>query len=316
MLKSKEYLSDIAQKCITTAKSLGATDVEISVSNMISDTINYRNKSKEQSDRSEILSLGLITYIGKKKSNVSTSNFDEKNLENLIERSVKHTKVSPEDEFVGLPKKENLEKKLHDLELYDSKNLSHDFKEKFLADMEDEMFSNKKIKNSNGSSFTEVKSSFIFANSIGFCEGYNTSSYTVFCEALAEEKGQMERDYELDVNRYSNKLNNPRDIGKRAAEKACQRLGAKKINSGKIPIIFDKDIASTIPSLFSSAISGSAFARGTTFLKDYLGKEIFSKEINIVDDPLIKRGMGSQCFDSEGVKNNKLNLVNKGIFMN
>ena len=121
MLKSKEYLSDIAQKCITTAKSLGATDVEISVSNMISDTINYRNKSKEQSDRSEVLSLGLITYIGKKKSNVSTSNFDEKNLENLIERSMKHTKVSPEDEFVGLPKKENLEKKLHDLELYDSK---------------------------------------------------------------------------------------------------------------------------------------------------------------------------------------------------
>ena len=314
MLKSKEYLSDIAQKCITTAKSLGATDVEISVSNTISDTINYRNKNKEQSDRSEILSLGLITYIGKKKSNVSTSNFNEKNLENLIERSVKHTKVSPEDEFAGLPKKENLEKKLHDLELYDSKNLSHDFKEKFLADMEDEMFSNKKIKNSNGSSFTEVKSNFIFANSIGFCEGYNTSSYTVFCEALAEEKGQMERDYELDLNRYSNKLNNPRDIGKRAAEKACQRLGARKINSGKIPIIFDKDIASTIPSLFSSAISGSAFARGTTFLKDYLGKEIFSKEINIVDDPLIKRGMGSQCFDSEGVKNNKLNLVNEGIF--
>ena len=88
MLKSKEYLSDIAQKCITTAKSLGATDVEISVSNTISDTINYRNKNKEQSDRSEILSLGLITYIGKKKSNVSTSNFNEKNLENLIERAV------------------------------------------------------------------------------------------------------------------------------------------------------------------------------------------------------------------------------------
>ena len=314
MLKSKEYLADIAEKCITTAKSLGATDIEISVSNTISDTINYRNKSKEQSDRSEILSLGLITYIGKKKSNVSTSNFDEKNLDNLIERSVKHTKVSPEDEFAGLPKKGNLEKKLHDLELYDPKNLSHDFKEKFLADMEDEMFSNKKIKNSNGSSFTEVKSNFIFANSIGFCKGYNTSSYSVFCEALAEEKGEMERDYEFDVNRYSDKLNNPRNIGKRAAEKACQRLGARKINSGKIPIIFDKDIAKTIPSLFSSAISGSAFARGTTFLKDYLGKEIFSKEINIVDDPLIKRGIGSQCFDSEGVKNTKLNLVNKGNF--
>ncbi len=67
MLKSKEYLSDIADKCIKIAKKLGASDVEISVSNIISDTINYRNKKKEQSDRSEILSLGLITYIDKKK---------------------------------------------------------------------------------------------------------------------------------------------------------------------------------------------------------------------------------------------------------
>jgi PmbA protein len=124
----------------------------------------------------------------------------------------------------------------------------------------------------------------------------------------------MERDYEFDVNRFSNKLNNPRNIGKHAASKACARLGAKKIKSGKIPIIFDKNVAKTIPSLFSSAITGSAFVRGTTFLKDYLGKEIFSKEINIVDDPLIKHGIGSQCFDSEGVRNNRLDLVNKGNF--
>jgi predicted Zn-dependent protease len=67
MLKSKEYLSNIAEKCIKKAKTLGATDVEIGVSNSIADTINYRNKEKEQSDRSEILSLSLITYIDKKK---------------------------------------------------------------------------------------------------------------------------------------------------------------------------------------------------------------------------------------------------------
>ena len=314
MLKSKEYLSNIAEKCIKKAKALGATDVEIGISNSIADTINYRNKEKEQSDRSEILSLSLITYIDKKKTNVSTSNFDEQNLESLIERSVQQTKVSPEDKFVGLPEKDDLENKIPNLDLYDQNILSYEFKQNFLADMEDEMFSNSKITNSNGSSFTEVKSNFIFANSIGFCEGYNTSSYSVFCEALAEENGQMERDYEFDVNRFSNKLNNPRNIGKHAASKACARLGAKKIKSGKIPIIFDKNVAKTIPSLFSSAITGSAFARGTTFLKDYLGKEIFSKEINIVDDPLIKHGIGSQCFDSEGVRNNRLNLVNEGNF--
>lgn len=80
MLKTKEYLSQLAEKSISIAKKYGATDIEVSLSNSISDTINFRNKKVEHSDRSEILSLGLTTYIGKKKSNVSTSNFDEKKL--------------------------------------------------------------------------------------------------------------------------------------------------------------------------------------------------------------------------------------------
>ena len=84
------------------------------------------------------------------------------------------------------------------------------------------------IKNSNGSSFSENKSNFIFANSIGFCEGYYTSSYSVFCEALAEKNGQMERDYEMSVNRFSDNLSKAKEVGKLAAEKACKRLGAKK----------------------------------------------------------------------------------------
>lgn len=313
MLKTKEYLSHLAEKSISIAKKYGATDVEVSLSNSISDTINFRNQKVEHSDRSEILSLGLTTYIDKKKSNVSTSNFDEKNLEKLIQRCVDCSKVSPEDKNTGLPSKDDLENESKDLDLYDQTNLSNEYKKDFLQEMEEEMFSNPKVKNSNGSSFSENKSNFIFANSDGFCDGYQSSSFSVFCEALAEENGSMERDYEINISRFSDKLENPKEIGKRASEKACKRLNAKKIESGKMSIIFDKRVAKSLLSTFGSAISGSSFARGTSFLKDSLGKQVFDKNINIIDDPLIKKALGSQNFDGEGVKNKKINLVENGI---
>ena len=313
MLKSKEYLTELAVKCLSKAKSCGATDVEVSLGNSISENINFREKKIEYSERSEVLSLGLTTYIEKKKSNVSTSNFDEANLETLVERCVQCTKVSPDDKYVGLGDEDIFEKTALDLDLYDEKHLTSNFKKEFLEEVENAVFSVPQIKNSNGSSFSENKSNFILANSKGFCNGYKSSSFTVFCEALAELNGQMERDYEISVSRFAEDLSKPNIIGLEAAKKACKRLGAKKIKSGKMAVIFDKRVARSLLSTFSSAISGSAFARGTSFLKDSLNKKIFTKDINIIDNPLIKKGMGSQLFDSEGAKNERLTLVSGGV---
>ena len=312
MLKSKEYLTELAVKCLSKAKSYGATDVEVSLGNSISENINFREKKIEYSERSEVLSLGLTTYIDKKKSNVSTSNFDEANLETLVERCVQCTKVSPDDKYVGLGDEDIFENIILDLDLYDEKHLTSNFKKEFLEEVENAVFSVPQIKNSNGSSFSENKSNFIFANSKGFCNGYKSSSFSVFCEALAESNGQMERDYEISVSRFAEDLGKPNIIGLEAAKKACKRLGAKKIKSGKMAVIFDKRVARSILSTFASAISGSAFVRGTSFLKDSLNKKIFTEDINIIDNPLIKRGMGSQLFDSEGAKNKKLTLVDNG----
>ncbi len=313
MLKSKEYLENLAQQCIDKSKTLGATDVEVALSNSISESLNSRNKKIEHSERSEVLSLGLTTYINKKKSNVSSSNLNKENLFALIERCVECTKVSPDDKYVGLPDKNMMQDKFEDLELYDEKKLSNSFKNEFLKTVEEEMFKTKKIKNSNGSSFSESKSNFIYANSNGFCNGYKTSSYSVFCEALAEENGSMERDYEVSISRFFENIDKPDFIGKSAAERAIKRLGARKIKSEKLPIIFDKRISKSLLSTFASAISGSAFVRKVSFLKDSLNKKIFNDKINIIDDPLMKRGLGSQIFDGEGVACKKLSMVKNGI---
>ena len=313
MVKDKKYLEKIASFCLDHAIKNGVTDCEISVSNTISESVTVRNKKIESSDQSNNLSIGITTYIGNKKSNVSSSNLSEKEISTLVERCVEMTKVTPEDPYVCMPKKEGLAKKELDLHLFDDESVTTENKINFLKEMENEAFKNDKIINSNGSSFSVTKSNFILANTLGFCKGYKTSNFGAACAVVAQDQNVMETDYDFSQKRFYNDLKNAKKIGFSAAERATNRLGAKKIASTKLPIIFDKRVSKNLLSSFASAVSGSSFSRGTSFLKEKLKKEIFSKKINIYDNPLIKKGLGSQFFDSEGVESNKVQIIKEGV---
>ena len=123
----------------------------------------------------------------------------------------------------------------------------------------------------------------------------------------------MERDYEYSIKCHLNDIKNAEELGIAAAENTIRKLSPKKIGSEKIAIIFDKRIAKGMLSAFASAIASSSISRGTSFLKDKIDQKIFSDSINIFDKPDIIRGLGSQSFDSEGVKTETLQLVEKGI---
>jgi PmbA protein len=316
MVKDKLFLENISQFCLDNAKKLGTTDCEVVVGNSISENITFRNKQIEQSERSDNISIGLTTYIGKKKSNVSSSNVKEKDISTLIERCVEMTKITPEDQHSSMPKKDFLAMEDISLDLFDETKINNNDKIIFLKEMEEEAFLNRKITNSNGCSFSEAKSNFILTNSLGFSKGYQTSIFSAGCAVVAEDNGLMETDYEYSTKRFSNELLEPKVIGASAAKRASKRLNAKKIDSTKIPIIFDKRVSKSLLSSFAGAISSSAFSRGTTFLKDKLNKEIFTNSVNIFDDPLMQRGLGSQPFDSEGVISKKLQLVKNGELQN
>ena len=167
--------------------------------------------------------------------------------------------------------------------------------------------------NTNGSGFSEIKSNFVLANSNGFSDGYKTSQFTAYCEVVAKNNGSMERDYEYSSKRYFDDLIKPKEIGENAAKLAISKLNPKKIESNRMDVIFDKRIAQSILSSFASAISSSTIAKGTTFLKNSLNKQVFTKEINVIDKGDIKKANGSRYFDSEGVKVQELELISKGI---
>ena len=126
----------------------------------------------------------------------------------------------------------------------------------------------------------------------------------------------MERDYEFSSKRHLSDIKQAAELGNKAAKQTIRKLSPKKIGSEKINIIFDKRISKGMLSAFANAISASAIARGTSFLKDKIDQKVFSNSINVIDKPDIIKGMGSQNFDSEGVNSNTLQLIENGILKN
>ena len=311
MVKDQEYLEKKASYCLDLAKKLGATDASVNVGNSISETVNFRNKKLDESNRSDNLGIDITTYIDKKKSSISSSNLLKDNINILIEKCIETTKNTPEDEFNSLPDKDLLAKEIKDLNLYDDSHIENDDKAEYLSRLETSASNDKKIVNTE-SSFVEDKSNFILANSDGFCKGFKTSSFVASSVAVAKDDKSMERDYEYTLKCHLKDIKNAEELGKKAAEHTIRKLSPKKIGSEKIAIIFDKRIAKGILSAFAGAISSSAISRGTSFLKDKINQKIFSDTISIFDKPDISKGLGSQSFDSEGVKTDTLKLVEQG----
>ena len=313
MVKDQDYLKKTASFCIDLAKKLGATDATAAVMHSISETVNFRNKKLDESDRSDSLVVALETYIGKKKSSITSSNLNEDNIRTLIERCIETTKITPEDEFNSLPDKDLLATKIIDLNLYDDDHISNEEKIEYLKEVEEAAFEKKEITNTE-TSFSESKSNFILASSDGFLNGHKSSSFSASCVTIAKNaNNKMERDYEFTDTSHLCDMLKPNQIGAIAAKKTIQKLNPQKIESEKISVIFDRRISKGILSVFASAISASSIARGTSFLKDKINEGIFSPSINIFDKPNIVKGLGSRYFDSEGVKMEELKLVEQGV---
>ena len=274
MIKDQEYLSEKAYYCLDLSKKLGATDASINVGSSISETVNFRNKKLDESNRSDNLGVDITTYIGKKKSSISSSNLLQGNLNILIEKCIETTKNTPEDEFNALPDKDLLAREIKELNLFDDTHIENDDKIKYLSILENSAYVDKKIINTE-SSFTEDKSNFILANSDGFCKGFKTSSFVASSVAVAKDDKSMERDYEYTLKCHLDDIKSAEELGRLAAEHTIKKLSPKKISSEKIALIFDKRIAKGVLSSFASDIILCYFKGNFIFKRYEKSKNIF-----------------------------------------
>ena len=297
---------------LDTAKKLGAECTTVIANENTSVNVAARLGKLENVERNESSSIGLEIIDKKRKVSLSSTNLNKESLEELAKNAMSMVKSIPIDEYCGLADKNMLYYGNLDLDLVDNYIPENNDLLKNSIEAEDSALNIKGITNSEGASSSYSKNKFYLATSDGFFNTNDKTNYSTGISVIAGKGTKMERDYEYQSKVHFSDLDNPKKIGEKAAERAISRLNPKKVKSNSVPVIFDPRVSGSLLSLFIGGISGQAITRGTSFLKDKMNKDIFKNNINIIDDPHIKRGARSLPFDGEGVATKKLNLVENG----
>ena len=306
----ENLLNDI----VAAALSAGADAAEAVGAERRSLSITVRMGELEEVEREESRDLGLRVFVGKRQASVSGSDISAEARAKLIERAVAMARLAPEDPYAGLADAERLARgPLPDLDLYDASEPSAETLEDRARAAEAAARAAPKVTNSDGASGSWSSSHWTMVTSGGFSGVHRASGFSISASAIAGDENGMETGYDGRSTRWQADLPTPESLGAEAGRRAASRLGARKIASTTAPVIFENRLAGSLMSPLIGAISGPSIARGTSFLKDKLGQQIFAKGIVIRDDPHRIRGLGSSPFDDEGVANGPRNLIDDGV---
>lgn len=295
------------------AARLGADGAEAAVSVSESLAVDVRMGALEGVEREESRALSVRIFFGQRQAGASTSNLTPAAITHLLERVAAAARVAPEDPFAGLADSALLATKFPDLHLHDPHLISAEALKDLALAAESAALAVVGVSNSGGSGASWGASSSVFRTSHGFCGRSSGSSFGLGLSVMAERDGTKERDYDGCSVRWLRDLPVAESIGRSAGERAVARLGARKLDSCKAPVIFENRVAGRLFGAMLGAISGPAIARGVSFLKDCLGERIFPAAIDVLSDPLRIGGHKSRCFDGEGVAVAPRKLVEAGV---
>lgn len=305
----KSRLNSALQK----ACSLGADAGDFLYVTGRSVNFSCRNRKTEHLERSEGTDLGLRLFVGKKQAIASTSDISPESLNALVEKAFSMAQAVPEDPYAGLADPALLTKDIPDLDIFDTTIPSEEELMKLALESEEAALQTAGVTLSEGASASWGESEVLLMTSTGFCGIYKESNRSFSVSVIAGQAEGMERDYAYSSSIYAKDLKAPKEVGKEAADRALKRVNPRKIKTTQAPIILEPRVSSSILGHLASAINGATVARGTSFLKEDLGKSIFPSYITIIDDPLRKKGFRSRPFDAEGVETRSHSIVEEGI---
>ncbi len=309
-----DRLKQSAEELMNMAVKAGADNAEVVISKSSSFSVNARLGKVETSEKSEDDSASLRVFIGGKVAAIS-SKADRLAVEGsiLVERALAMAKAAPEDRFATLAPTSSIAKVWPDLDLYDSSDVGAKDLASAAIELESIALEYEGISNSNGSSAAFGVGGLVLAASNGFTGAYVGTHHSRSVSVVSGSGTEMERDYDYDSKRHLADLRSLDDIGKQAASRTLKRLNPRKVGTQKVPVIFDRRISSSVLAHLASAINGSSIARGSSFLKDRLGKQLFGNKVRIVDDPHLSKQLGSRPFDADGTSVGSLKIVDKGV---
>ena len=312
-LLDQTALSDLAERLVGAAKRAGADAADAIAVRGASLSVDVRDGAVEESQRSEGDDLGLRVLVGKKQAVVSTNDLDGSRFEELAERAVAMARAAPEDKFAGLADPSLLAHDFPALDLLDPDMPDVAMLERRAKEAEAAGLAVKGVSKSGGASASAGIGGMVLVTSHGFHGASIGSRHSIAMSAIAGDGTGMETDYDYTSTLHAADLESAQQIGRSAGERAVKRLNPRKVASRRVPVVFDARIAGSLVGHLASAANGSAIARKTSFLREKRGDQIFAKGIDIVDDPLRKRGLRSRPFDAEGVTASMRKIVEDGV---
>ncbi len=305
---------DLIHDVIDAALRAGADAAEAVTSERTSLSVGVREGALEDVEREEAHDLGLRVFIGKRQATVSTSDLSAPTRARLIERAVAMARLAPEDPYATLAPEERLARApFRDMDLYDANFPEPAALEAAARDCEAAALDVEGVARSEGGHASASRSAWRLVTSHGFDGQYRGTAFSLGAGVIAEKEGQMERGGEHRTLRHLSDMPAAETLGREAGRRAVARVGARKIDSQTLPVIFENRVATQVLSPLLGAISGPSIARGTSFLKDALGEAVLPAHLSLIDDPFRTRGLGSTPVDDEGVEVVERALVDRGV---
>ena len=301
-----------AGELIDRAVQAGADAADAVVVRGRSSSVSVRLGKVEGTEASESDDFSLRVFVGRRVASVSANpGFD---LKVLAERAVAMAKASPEDPYATLAGEADLARDWPDLELFDPTVVSSEQLAEAALAAEAAALAVPGITNSGGGGASAGMGGLVLATSHGFSGAYSASRFGRSVSVIAGEGTKMERDYDFDSSLYFADLRDAEEIGREAAARAVRRLNPRQVPTAKnVTVVFDPRVARGIAGHIAGAINGAAVARKTSFLRDRMGQRVLKAGLSVTDDPLVVRGSSSRPFDGEGVRGERLTMIEDGV---
>ena len=308
-----ELEAAVARALEMAAKQADAAEVAITKTTGLS--VSTRMCEVENVEFNSDGALGITVYRGQRKGSASTSDLSEKAIQQTVLAALDIAQFTSEDPFAGPAPKELMVSEIPNLDLFhpDTPDPDHAAQIAIAAEQQALAYSDK-IKQSDGASYDSHYGVKVYGNSHGLLASYASSRHSTSCCVIGQGvNGEMERDYSYTVARHRDDLWSPQVVGQKAAEETVRRLDARRLATGKFPVMFAADVATGLMGHLVMAISGGNLYRKSSFLLEQLGQTVLPEWFNIQERPHVLRGLASSPFDSEGVVTQDRDIITDGV---
>ena len=296
------------------AKKQGASDAEAGISVDTGLSVTARLGEVETLEYQRDRGMGVTVYRGKRKGAASTADLTPRAIRDTVAKAISFAGFTAADEFAGLPDPDTIARDIPDLDLCHPWNIEPDAARDLAVACEAAALStDKRIANSEGATLSSHRGIRVFGNTLGFLAGYASSLHSLSCVVVAQDNGEMQRDYWYSSVRDAQDMESGESIGKRAAERALRRLNARRLSTVTAPVLFAPELARGLIGHFLGAVRGGSQYRRASFLLDAAGQQVIPERLQISERPHIRKALGSAPFDGEGVATRDRELVQDGV---